>query len=51
MPLGKVSGVGREMCVLDGGGDRRRERDSSGVNLRRPIVTNEAFVAELCGSA
>jgi len=28
-----VSGVGRGMAVLDGGGDRRRESDSFGVNL------------------
>jgi len=25
MPFGVVSGVGQEMGVLDGGGDRRRE--------------------------
>ena len=31
------------MGVLDGGGDRRRERGSSGVNLGRSIVTNGAF--------
>ena len=30
MPFGMVSGVGRGMGVLDGGGDRRRERDSFG---------------------
>jgi len=30
MPFWMVSGVGRGMCVLDGGGDRRRGRDSFG---------------------
>jgi len=30
MPLGVVSGVGRDMGVLDGSGDRRRERGSFG---------------------
>jgi len=39
------------MGVLDFGGDRRRGRGSLGVNLRRPIVTNEDSVASLCGSA
>jgi len=43
MPFGVVRGVGRGMGVLDEGGDRRRERDSFGVNLGRPIVTNRAF--------
>jgi len=33
-----VSWVGRGMGVLDGGGYRRRTRDS--LNLGRPIVTN-----------
>jgi len=28
------------MGVLDGGGDRRRQRDSFGVNLGRFAVTN-----------
>jgi len=45
MPFGVVSGqsgVGRGM-VLDGGGDRRRERGRFGVNLGRLIVTNVAF--------
>jgi len=35
-----VSGVSKGMGVLDGGGDRRRERGSFGVNLGRSIVTN-----------
>jgi len=30
MPFGVVSGVGLGMSVLDGGGDRRRGRDSFG---------------------
>jgi len=30
MPFGVVSDVGRGMSVLDGGGDRRRGRDSFG---------------------
>jgi len=48
MPFEVVSGVGRRMGVLDGGGDRRRERSCSVVNLGRPIVTNGDFVAKLC---
>jgi len=51
MPFGVVSEVGLVMGVLDFDGDRRRERGSLGVNLRRPIVTNGDFVASLCGSA
>ena len=43
MPFGMVSGVGRGMGVLVGGGDRRRERGSFG----RPIVTNGAFATRL----
>jgi len=36
-----VSGVGRGMGVLDGGGDRRRRGICSfEVNLGHPIVTN-----------
>jgi len=31
MPFGVVSGVGREMGVLDGGGDRRRGISSLGA--------------------
>jgi len=45
MPFGMVSGVGREMGVLDGGGDRRREGAVLGVNLGRSIVSNGEFVA------
>jgi len=40
MPFGMVIGVGRGIGVLDGGDDRGRGRDSFGVNLGRPIVTN-----------
>jgi len=36
MPFGVVSGVGRGIGVLDGDGDRRRERAVLGVNLGRP---------------
>jgi len=45
IPFGMVGGVGRRMVLLDGGGDRRRGRDSLRVNLGRPIVTNGEFVA------
>jgi len=40
-----VSGVGREMGVLDAGGDRQRGRDSFGVYMGHPIVTRGDFVA------
>jgi len=43
MPFGMVSGVGRVMGVLYGGGDRRRRRAVLGVNFGRPIVTNGGF--------
>jgi len=43
MPCGMVSGVGRGMGVLDGGGDRRRGKGRFGVNLQRLIATNGAF--------
>jgi len=43
MPFGMMSGVGRRMGVLEGGGDR--QRDVLGVNLWRPIVTNGTSVA------
>jgi len=33
------------ICVLDRGGDRQTGRDSFGVNLGCPIVTNGDFVA------
>jgi len=39
MPFGMVSEVGQGMGVLDGGGYRRRERGSFGVNVERHIVT------------
>jgi len=45
MPFEMVSGIGRGLGVLDRGGDQRRGRGSSGVNLGRPIVTNRDFVA------
>jgi len=47
MPFEVVSGVGRGMGVLGGGGDRRRGRDRFGVNLGRHIVTNGAFATRL----
>jgi len=47
MPFGLVSGVGRMMAVLDGGGYRRREGTVLGVNFRRSIVTNGAFATWL----
>ena len=37
----------RGMGVLDGDGDRRRGRDSFGVNLGRLIVTNGYFATQL----
>ena len=44
MPFRVVSGVGRGIGVLDGGGDRQRGRGSfGGVNLGYPILTNETF--------
>ena len=43
MLSGMVSGVGRGMGVLDGGGDRRRRKGRFGVNLERPIVTKVAI--------
>jgi len=45
MPFGMVSGIGRGMGVLDGGGDSRRGRAVLEVNVGRPIVTTGAFVA------
>ena len=33
MPFGEVSGVGREMGVLDGDGDRRWEGTDLGINV------------------
>jgi len=40
MPFGLVSGVGRGMGVLDGGGYRRREGAVLDINVGRPIETN-----------
>jgi len=45
MPFGVVSGIGRGVGVVDGGGDFRRGRSSSRVNLGCPIVTSGDFVA------
>jgi len=46
MPFGMVSGVGRGMCIVDGGGNRRRGRGSfGGINVGRLIVTTGDFVA------
>jgi len=40
-PIRVVREVGREgMSVSDGGGDRRREGTSFGVNVGHPIVTS-----------
>jgi len=44
MPFGMVSGVGRGMGALDGGGDCRMGRTVLGVNLGHPIVTSGDFV-------
>jgi len=44
MPLGVMSGVGRGMSVLDGGGDCQRGRDSVVVNVGPPVVTKGDFV-------
>jgi len=38
MPFRVVSGFGREMGVLDWGGDHRRERGSSDGKCGHPIV-------------
>jgi len=46
MPFGVVSGVGREMGVLDEGGDHQRQGGVSFVGeFGCPIVTNGDFVA------
>jgi len=37
MPFGVVSGVGRGMGVLDGGGDRQKGCGSFGVNVGHPL--------------
>ena len=51
MVFGMVSGVHQGMGVLDGVVIVIGEGVVFGVNLGRPIVTNEAFIAYLCGSA
>ena len=45
--VGIVSGVGRDMGVLDGGRDLQSGRGSFGVNWGCPIVINEDFVTRL----
>jgi len=40
-----VSGVGRGIGVLNGGGYRQREGAVLGMKLGYPIVTHGAFVA------
>ena len=45
LSFGGVSGMGSGIRVLDRGYDRRKERDSFGVNLGHPIITNGGFVA------
>jgi len=45
IPFGMVCGVSRVMGVLDGVMIVEGEWAVSGVNLRRPIVINGAFVA------
>jgi len=49
-PFLVVSGVGRGMGVLDGGGYHRREVAVLGMNFGRPIVTNEDILSSLCKS-
>jgi len=44
MLFGMVSGVGRDMGVLNGGGYRQWEGAVLGLNLGHPIVTNGDFV-------
>jgi len=46
MPFGVVSGIGRGKGVLNGGGHRRRGKDSFGVNMEHPIATNEDFMVQ-----
>ena len=45
LPFGILSGVGREMGVLDGDDDRRNGRGSFGGEFGRFIVTNGDFLA------
>jgi len=49
-PFGMVSRIGRGMGVLDGDGNRGRERGSFGGESGRSIVTNGDFVAYFCES-
>jgi len=51
MPFVVVSGVGRGMGVLDGGGDRRKGKGQFWVNLGRPIVTNMETLLRSCARA
>jgi len=44
MPFGVVSGVGRGMGVFNGGGNRRRGRDSFRGKCGASDVTNWDFV-------
>ena len=48
MTFGVVSGVGREMDVLDGNGDRRFEGAVSGVNVGRPILIHDLLFLPIC---
>ena len=45
MPFGVMSGVGRGTGVLDENGYRQRGMGSFGVNLERPIKTNEDILS------
>ena len=45
MPFGVVSGVGREMGVLDGDEARRRGKCNFGVNRASHYITNGDFAA------
>jgi len=45
MPFGVVSGVGRGMGVLDGVVIIEGEEADLGMNLGRPVVTNEDILS------
>jgi len=47
MPFGMVSGIGRGMGVLDGGGNRRRGRDSFGSDFRASHCNHGNFATRL----
>ena len=47
MPFGVVSGIGREIGVLDGVVIVEGEGSVWGMKLRRPVVTNGAFATRL----